>query len=87
MYPISEDTPARAPVTGAARRFEGPPVRPFDKASRGLADGRAQERDRYFLSIGAGALQELKDKGSVPGAQYEDGLFTLRQNIAVDADK
>ena len=89
VYPISEDTPSRAPVTGAARRFEGPPVvRPFDWPLRvDLLMDRAQERDRYFLSIGAGALQELKDKGSVPGAQYEDGLFTLRQNIAVDADQ
>jgi len=85
VYPIAADTPKRPMARGAASRFSGPvgntslvwPLR-VD-----VLMNRDQELARYFLDVGAGELMELKDKGTVPGAQYEDGLFTLRENLAV----
>lgn len=85
VYPIAADTPERPLISGPASGISGPK----DGASLvwplrvDVLMDRDQELARYFLDVGTEDLMELKDKGTVPGAQYEDGLFTLRENLDV----
>jgi len=79
VYPFSAGMQAATVESGPPKRLQGPAFEGSIqwRMRADLIVPRDRETARYFISLDGAEAKELKDKATVPGAQYDDGIFSL----------
>lgn len=79
VYPFAAGMQVGVVENGPPERLQGPDLTGSIqwRMRTDLIVPRDRETARYFISLEGSEPKELKDKSTVPGAQYDDGIFSV----------